>query len=164
MNPKQPEHLEIALNPKLTNAEKLGALLPEPSDIDPKQKIQALEDLINRVKEYAKALTEDPHSPEEAERGQHESSAVNFKTPRLPIAETELGQLELEFFIYTPVESHYQPSINARWFIRDEPEGLNILQEYVAAKPLQAEKLPRLDLIEQSFEAYQEAWEQSQTD
>jgi hypothetical protein len=159
MNPKNSEQLTVALDGSLTNSEKQKALLPETQgfDFDIAEKVFEIEDLIEDVKRYTSAMHEEPHH-EEAVTESH-TSKVNFRTPRLAILATEEGRLELEFFIYTPNEPYYQKSINARWFMRDKSNRLNILQEYVAAKPLQKDKLLRIDLVRQSFEAYQEAWQ-----
>lgn len=160
MNPKSPEQVAITIDKSLTNSQKEEELLPVTGDFDfdVAEKIFEIENLIEEVKRYTSAMHEEPHHQEAVTES--DTSTVNFRTPRLAIAQTEEGQLELEFFIFTPNESRYQPSIKAQWFLRDKSERLNVLQEYVAAKPLQADKLPRVDLIRESFEAYKEAWQE----
>jgi hypothetical protein len=48
------------------------------------------------------------------------------------------------------------PSINAMWYLVDASGERKLIDEYAAAKP-GLDDLPRLSLIAQSLEAYEEA-------
>jgi hypothetical protein len=113
--------------------------------------------LIERVKSVATAMKETTADDEEHELHPTHESKTNFVTPHLPIMKIKNSQFELGFYIYTPVDSRYKPSINAQWFLKNSSGDTKILQEYASTKSGLRDQLATIGLIEESVQFYEEA-------
>jgi hypothetical protein len=156
MNPGNQEQLAIVTKEMLSENQKIAELakIYENSAV----KID-IDSLIARAKSFSEPLDSPPVDHEKAEALSHKQSETNFVIPKIPIPAENLPpgeHLELGFFIYTPKSAHYMPSINAIWYLVDASGERKLIDEYAAAKP-GLDDLPRLSLIAQSLEAYEEA-------
>jgi hypothetical protein len=156
MDPRKPENLEIILQEDRSASQKLGELVVGVeihADVD---YLAKLESLMERVKKFAKPLP--------AGKIDDAKALTNLITPRLPIAQTEKGALELGFFIYNPRNDAGNSSLNAQWFLPGRDMPRMILQEYLSPRSFNREiaafreDSPQvLALLEESVEAYEEA-------
>jgi hypothetical protein len=128
--------------------------------------------LIDRAKAYAQ-----PVHNEGIENSNMPAGVVNFRTPEIRVYHPGLGKIMgLEFFIYTPSDERYSPSIIANWKVinghgkaQHEYQPRVEEQVYLSAKYLSQTKdgkpnptykpdgLERMALIEGAIDAYEEA-------
>jgi hypothetical protein len=128
--------------------------------------------LIDRAKAHAQ-----PVHNEGIENSNLPAGVVNFRTPEIRVYHPGLRKIMgLEFFIYTPYDERYSPSIIANWIVinghgeaQHENQPRIEEQVYLSAKHLSQTKggkpnpaykpdgLERMALIEGAIDAYEEA-------
>ena len=126
-------------------------------------------DLLERIKSYAEPVyDEGPVDPD----GLKKTKEFNFRTPELDVFRPQEGkEMGLQFFVYTPYDERYSPSITASWLVsngKKEPElsyqtriqgQIYVSQKHIlrGSPAYKADSAERLDLMEAAIQAYENA-------